>query len=173
MSTCTNLILIHYSSFRDTANAAFKDHLKAKKLIHCSVPRETFPTFNYFIALIFSIFTVFQCEPEKVKGDRAIAQERGWRRCIVQMWTWFSLCQVFLASLLKCLCPRTRGVTARGKQDYTILSCPINYPPVWENKLSPSPFGIALEDFTLADGRGVSNPTLEKSENLSANSNLV
>lgn len=30
MRACTNLILIHYSSFRDMANAAFKEHWKAK-----------------------------------------------------------------------------------------------------------------------------------------------
>lgn len=64
---------------------------------------------------------------------------RGWRRCIVEMWA--SLSQVFSVGLWSAwVCsPRTRVVTDRGKQDYTTLSCPINYPPVWGNKLSLSP----------------------------------
>lgn len=41
--------------------------------------------------------------------------------------------------------PRTRVVTDRGKQDYTILSLPINYLPVWGNKFSLSRCAIAVE----------------------------
>lgn len=48
MRTCANLILIHYNSFRDTVNAAFKDHLKAKITqkpnLVCSAERN-FPDF--------------------------------------------------------------------------------------------------------------------------------
>lgn len=47
-----------------------------KKLIQCAAPRETFLNFNYFIALISSIFTVCQCEPQKGKGDRPRARKQ-------------------------------------------------------------------------------------------------
>lgn len=80
---------------------------------------------------------------------------------------------------LKGLGPRSHDwlVTGRGKQDYTILSHPINNPPVCGNKLSLSLCAIAVEVFNLSDGWGFSNPTLEntgeQTEIPHTNSNLI
>ena len=117
-----------------------------KKRIRCAAPRETFLTFNYFIALIFAIFTVFWCEPEERKGDRA-RQRGGRREWGVGGILWrCGLRSVFVRSFwsARVRSPRTRVVTDRGKQDYTILSLPINYLPVWGNKFSLSRCAIAV-----------------------------
>lgn len=115
-----------------------------KKRIGCAAPRESFLTFNYFIALIFAIFTVFWCEPEERKEDRA--RQRRRREGGGLLWR-CGLRSVFVRSFWSASVrsPRTRVVTDRGKQDYTILSLPINYLPVWGNKFSLSRCAIAVE----------------------------
>lgn len=42
----------------------------------CGARKNFFLTFNYFVALIFSIFTAFHWEPKKRRGDRTRARQR-------------------------------------------------------------------------------------------------
>lgn len=130
-----------------------------KKLIQCAAPRETFWNFNYFIALISSIFTVFQCEPEKGKWDRPRARKQRRKSEWVEV-IYFRVVD-YSHSLLWLFGPRNRVVLDCGKLDYTTLSCPINYPPVWGINPSYLPMPSLWNYSPFSDGWRVSNPALE------------
>lgn len=136
----------------------------------CSARRNFFwllITLSLSFSLSLQYFSVDQRKGREIgrvlDSEREREKGRGWRKCIVEMRASLSLCQVFSAELWSAwVCsPRTRVVTDRRKQDYTTLSRPINYSPLWGNKLSLSPRAIAVDVFILSDGWRVWNPTLE------------
>lgn len=89
-------------------------------------------------------------QEQESKGGKA----NGSRWSILELWT-------ILYSLLELFGPRNRVVLDCGKLDYTTLSCPINYPPVWGINPSYLPMPSLWNYSPFSDGWRVSNPALE------------